>query len=256
MRPYELILFSIEKNNFAIDLGKIKRIIQAQVTTPVAGSHNQIEGVVQFENRVINVLNFRKMIHLPPFGNSLKKLFPELIADNKEWVAALKESVEQNTPFVKEQSPYDCSLGKWMSGFQSYDPTVSEILDTLFNVHAKLHSEGIKVLRKAKMDRVQALKDFDHIIKPMEGHIQHLLEKLLAHLPLIVNSMQKFLIMDANPVFAVRIDDIDDIITIDANTIQTSDDVDDQSQIRFGGIFEYKKKLVNLIDAIASPRRN
>ena len=70
----------------------------------------------------------------------------------------------------------------------------------------------------------------------------------------IANSSQKFLIIDAQKQFAVRIDEIDDIIAIDENDIQSSESFEeDGTLVKINGIFEHSEKLVNLIDSISMP---
>jgi len=249
----ELILFSIDKNNFAIELDKIKRIVQAEITTPVAGSAEEIEGVFTFENDVIKVLNFRQMINLPAHGSELKELFPRLKADHEDWVTELENAVSNNTTFRKELSPYDCELGQWMGSFNSYDSKISAIMDELFTKHAYFHGEANKILREAQHDKEKAQVMILKNVKPLEQEIKYLLDDLLTHSHLIANSMQKFLILDGETLFAVRIDDIDDIVSIEESDLQVSNDIEDDSDIKFDGIFEYKDLLVNLIQSINLP---
>ena len=249
----ELILFSIDKNNFAIELDKIKRIVQAEITTPVAGSAEEIEGVFTFENDVIKVLNFRKMINLPAHGSELQELFPRLKQSHIDWVNALEDSVVNDTPFTKALSPYDCELGKWMGSFNSYDSTISMIMDKLFTKHAHFHGHASTILREAQQNKEKALEMIREKVKPLESELKELLDSLLENVNLITNSMQKFLILDGEILFAVRIDDIDDIVSIEETDLQTSNDIEDDSDIKFDGIFEYKDLLVNLIQSINLP---
>ena len=86
----------------------------------------------------------------------------------------------------------------------------------------------------------------------MHNIIEHL-DELNEKAHIIANSMQKFLILDAERAFAVRIDDIDDIISIDESSIQMSRDDDQSNNVNIDGIFEHDDKLVNLISSIVMP---
>lgn len=250
----ELILFSIDKNHFAIDLDKIKRIVQAESTTPVAGNAAQIEGVFTFENSVINVLSFREMIGLPDHAKHLQELFPKLKNAHDAWYESLKDSIQNGTEFTKPINHYECELGKWISSFNSYDSTVTKIMDILFPLHASFHGSATKLLRLAKSSKENALKELESTVLPLREEIKSLLDELLKNADLIRNSMQKFIILDGEKLFCVRIDEIDDIISIDENDIQVSSDKTiDENIIQIDGIFEYKETLVNLIQTINLP---
>lgn len=251
-----LILFSIDKNHFAIELDKIKRIIQAQETTSVPGNADEIEGITTFEDSVINVLNFRKIIGMEEFTKTLDGLFPVLIQGHEDWVKSLSESVDTGCEFHGEISPYDCALGKWLNEFNSYDPAISKIKEALFTVHSEFHGQAPKVIHTALNDKEEAKRLINTEVSNRKDVIVKHIHDLHENKELIANSMQKFLIMDAEKMFAVRIDDIDDIIYIEDDQIQMSDISEEASLISIDGIFEHNDKLVNLISTISMPESN
>lgn len=251
----DLILFSIDKNHFALELDKIKRIVQAMKTTPVAGNANEIEGVFTFEGNVLNVLDFRTMIGIEVFHNRYDEMFPTLKKYHEEWVLALAHSIENEIPFTKEISPYDSALGKWLGSFNSYDPRITELLNDLSTVHTHFHAQAEGILQQAKIDKSSALEMIKAKVEPLKEKIIYLLDALYEDKELIANSMQKFLILDAAKAFAVRIDEIDDIIAIEESSIQSSETFEeDDSLVKVDGIFEYKEMLVNLIGSIKMPK--
>lgn len=249
----ELILFSIEENNFAIDLEKIKRIVEAEETTTVAGNADSIEGVFTFENQILNVLSFRSMIGVESYVNTMTKSFPSLKEGHEQWVEALRNSVKEGVPFEKAVDPYECALGKWLESFSSYDDAVSKELRDLFIVHSEFHQHAEPILAESKTCVSCACAMVDSEIEPRKDKIMSHIDALNEKADIIVNSMQKFLILDGERLFAVRIDGIDDIISIDESAIQVSHDEDDSSHINIGGIFEHENKLINLISSIVMP---
>lgn len=249
----ELILFSIDKNNFAIDLDKIKRIVQAEQTTAVAGNARIIEGVFRFEDEIINVLNYRDMIGIPAYDQTLKELFPKLKQGHENWVTNLVDSVDSGVEFKGALNPYECDLGKWLSSFNSYDEKITDILNDIFKIHTEFHAQAKGVLDESHDCKSCAFDMIESEVEPRKEKLLDLIDKLSANANLIANSMQKFLILDAERIFAVRIDDIDDIISIDESSIQLSHEDDNESFVNIDGIFEYKDKLVNLISSISLP---
>ena len=251
----DLILFIIDMNHFALEFDKIKRIVQAMQTTPVAGNADEIEGVFTFEGNVLNVLDFRTMIGIEVYHDRYDEMFPSLKKDHEAWVTALSDTITNDVPFTKEISPHDSALGKWLGSFNSYDPTVTDILKNLATVHTSFHGQAEAIINEAKIDKQTALDMLKAKVEPLKEAIMNFLDELQEEKHLIANSMQKFLILDAEKAFAVRIDEIDDIIAIDESDIQSSETFEeDDSLVKVDGIFEYKEMLVNLIGSIKMPK--
>ena len=61
-----LIIFNVGSNNYAINIDNVQRIIHAKELTPIPNSHKYIDGMMSYEDSVIKVLNFRKLIGLAP----------------------------------------------------------------------------------------------------------------------------------------------------------------------------------------------
>jgi chemotaxis signal transduction protein len=250
----DLILFSIDKNHFALELEKIKRIVQATETTPVAGNAREIEGVFTFEDQILNVLDFRTMIGVDAFGKRYDEMFPSFKKGHEAWVTALRDSVENKLPFTEALSPYECPLGKWLGSFQSYDDAITKSLSELSSIHTQFHAQGSAILEEAKTCPSCAHEMIEKDVIPLKEGVMKFLDILHKDKNLIANSMQKFLIIDAQKSFAVRIDEVDDIIAISEDDIQSSESFeDDDSLVKIDGIFEYKEALVNLIGTIAMP---
>lgn len=70
----DLIVFSVDNNRYAINIENVQRIIQAVELTPIPNSNELIDGMMPYENSVIKVLNFRKLIGLPPHEDETKEI--------------------------------------------------------------------------------------------------------------------------------------------------------------------------------------
>jgi len=60
----DLIVFSVENNRYALSIDNVKRIIQAVELTDIPSSHELIDGMMSYEDSVVKVLSFRKLIGL------------------------------------------------------------------------------------------------------------------------------------------------------------------------------------------------
>ncbi len=86
----DLIVFNVGSNHYALNIENIKRIIQIIELTEIPNAHSFVDGMISYENSVIKVLNFRKLIGLPPHedeskgveDSSLKLLFYENGSEN------------------------------------------------------------------------------------------------------------------------------------------------------------------------------
>ena len=62
----DLIVFSVANNKYALNIDNVVRIIQATSLTKVPNSHKCIDGIMSYENNVLKVLNFRKLLGIKP----------------------------------------------------------------------------------------------------------------------------------------------------------------------------------------------
>jgi purine-binding chemotaxis protein CheW len=60
----DLIVFNVSSSRYALNIDNIQRIIQAIDLTEIPNTHEYIDGMMSYEDGVIKVLNFRKLIGL------------------------------------------------------------------------------------------------------------------------------------------------------------------------------------------------
>ena len=70
----DLIVFNVKSNRYALKIENIQRIIQAMDLTKIPNSHDFVDGMMSYEDNVIKVLNFRRLIGLNCYENELKKI--------------------------------------------------------------------------------------------------------------------------------------------------------------------------------------
>lgn len=58
----DLIVFNVGASRYALNIENIQRIIQLVELTEIANSNDLIDGMMSYENSVIKVLNFRKLL--------------------------------------------------------------------------------------------------------------------------------------------------------------------------------------------------
>ena len=137
----DLIVFNVGSSHYALDIENIQRIIQIVELTEIPNAHDLIDGMMSYESSVIKVLNFRKVIGLPPHedenkdveDSSLKLLFYEngtehfaIKVDSIDDVAHIEESQIMNSDEEQSISEY-----LELSGILDLDGVLINVIKTL-----------------------------------------------------------------------------------------------------------------------------
>ena len=250
-----LIVFNVKSNRYALKIENIQRIIQAMDLTNIPNSHDFIDGMMSYEDNVIKVLNFRRLIGLSCYETELKKLFDKLKNSHSEWVDALRLSIETGKEFTKTINPHMCELGKWIDDFTSFDDTVSTNLNVLTKYHKQLHIRGGDALEVNKTDKIEAKRILDVEINTIYEHTMSALDNFTHDLDIVSNSLQKLLIYENNgKTFAIKVDAIEDIAHIEETQIMYSDNETDKSEfLELEGVLDLNGVLINVIKTIDLP---
>lgn len=251
----DLIVFRIGINRYAINIENIQRIIQAESLTNIPNSNIFIDGMMSHEKKVIKVLNFRKLIGMDSYDEELKTLFIKLKAAHSAWVDSLRVAVETKSEFTKTTNPHMCELGKWIDAFTSYDDSLSLIFNDLVENHKQLHHKGQDILDIQKSDEVAAKNMFDVDINNIYAKTMGALDVFTNELDTVANSLQKLIIYEyKEKVFAIKVDDIEDIIHADESSIINSNENVENNYLELNGILELNGVLINIIKHVDLPR--
>lgn len=251
----DLIVFSVGSNRYALNIENIQRIIQAIDLTNIPSTHSFIDGMMSYEDSVIKVLNFRKVIGLPAYYEELNELFSRLKNEHKNWIEELKDSVENGVEFNRSTNPHKCELGVWLDNFNSYDDKVSEILKNLMDSHKLLHNSTNDVLSLSKDDKEDALELIKVQTRDTFNNIMRFLDVFINELDSVANSLQKLILYenDTNN-FAIKVDNIEDIVHIEESLIMNSDDEHTRNEfLELEGVLDIDGVLINVIKTVAIP---
>ena len=252
----DLIVFSVGSNRYALNIENIQRIIQSKELTDIPNAHKLIDGMMSYEDGVIKVLNFRKLIGLTTYEEELKELFIELKIAHKDWVDHLSSSVEKGTTFTKTLNPHKCELGMWLDNFNSYDDRVSAILKNLMENHKHLHASGGDVLDLYETDQDKAKDMLNTKVSEIFTHTMKDLDTFVNELGSVSDSLQKLVLYENNGSnFAIKVDSIEDIAHIEETSIMNSDG--DHSNIseflELHGVLDINGVLINVIKTVNLP---
>lgn len=250
----DLIVFRIGTNRYAINIENIQRIIQAKSLTNMPNANVFIDGMMSHEKKVIKVLNFRKLIGMVSYDEELKALFTKLKGAHSAWVDSLRVAVETKSEFTKTTNPHMCELGKWIDAFTSYDDSISVIFNDLVENHKQLHHKGQDILDIQKSDEVTAQKMLDIDINNIYAKTMGALDVFIKELDTVANSLQKLIIYEhEEKIFAIKVDEIEDIAHVEEENIIASSDNDDNDYLELDGVLELEGVLINMIKHVDLP---
>ncbi len=251
----DLIVFSVGSNKYALDIENIQRIIQATELSNIPNAHELIDGMMSYEDNVIKVLNFRKLIGMQRYDEELKVLFLKLKDAHQDWINELRHSVENSVAFTKTTDPHKCELGIWLDEFNSYDDRVTAILKDLVSNHKNLHVCGHTVMELEKNDKDAAKELLNTKIYDTFNHTMGDLDVFIDKLDQVANSLQKFIIYEVNgSSFAIKVDSIEDIAHIENETIMNSEDNHNVNEfLELDGVLDLDGVLINVIKTLNIP---
>lgn len=252
----DLIVFSVGGNRYAVNIENVQRIIQSTPLTSIPNSHKFIDGMMSYEDSVIKVLNFRKLIQKDTYNKELNKLFIQLKKDHADWVESLRVSIETGAAFSKTLDPHACGLGKWIDSFTAYDDNVLEILNKLIEYHKSLHVKGGEALELYKEDSSGALQMFNEDILSIYENTMGSLDKFVNELDLVADSLQKLIIYIHNDViFSIKVDTIEDIAHVEEESfINTNNEEHNSEFLELDGVLDLNDVLVNVIKTVRLPK--
>jgi purine-binding chemotaxis protein CheW len=132
--------------------------------------------------------------------------------------------VNEGVPFTKALDPNKCAFGQWFNEFKTRDTTLQEIL-TQFNApHKHIHSLAEKLLElrdKGKKDEALECLRVEKIttLRRLQALFRQSREQVKSAMrPVIIFVTEDGLV----PKFGIVIDEINNIIEYDANSIQSN----------------------------------
>jgi len=252
----DLIVFSVGSNKYAMNIENVQRIVQVEVLTNIPNAHKYIDGMMSYEDKVIKVLSFRKLIGMKTYASELEILFKSLEKAHSDWMNDLRISIETDVNFTKTFDPHACGLGKWIDSFTAYDDHVVEILKELVEYHKQLHTIGGEAYEIRLTEKERALDMLNVELTNIYKHTVGALELFVKELDIVADSLQKLLIYDdSGTVFAIKVDTIEDIAHVQENEfINTNDEHDDNDFLELEGVLDLNNVLINVVKTVLLPR--
>lgn len=253
------VIFKVIDQLFGIDIECVKRILPAQMLTDMPDEDDHIQGMFQYEDAIVKVLDFRRVIKKKSYEEQLKDMFPELIAQHKAWLDALISSVNEGTEFKKTTDPHACELGKWLDSFHPENNEVVNAMKQLDFHHQRLHRSAVDVLEERGKDPQKAKQFLEETTEETYRQTVEYITEISDMSEQLASEMQRCLILidNDNKSFGVNIDSVEDIVHIDENRLNKVQGTQRMSAfMNVAGILEHEGKLITIVQDITIRERN
>ena len=94
----KLVTFRLGDDHFAADVHAVERVLRYAAPTSVPDMPDYIEGVMDYQGRVVPLVNLRRRFELPviPSGSETRTL---ILNVSGEWIGVVVDSVTEVAPF-------------------------------------------------------------------------------------------------------------------------------------------------------------
>jgi len=252
------VIFKVLDQLFGIDIECVKRILPSQYLTDMPDEEDHIEGMFQYEDTILKVLSFRRLIRERSYEEDLLVMFPELKAEHKAWLDALQHSVDTGEKFSKTTNPHSCHLGKWIDSFHPEDKEVAEVMKNLDFHHQRFHRSAVDVLDYRDDDPEMAKQWItDNVYDIYDNTLKHLTQISQMTDRVSANLQSCLILIGADgKSFGMNIDKVEDIVHVEENDLHFVKEVQTMGEhMEVSAILEHNNKLITIVTNIRINKR-
>ncbi len=253
------VIFKTLEQLYGIDIERVKRILPSPFLTAMPDEDEHIEGMFTYEDEIIKVLSFRKLIGVKSYEEQLHQLFLQLKAEHQGWLEALGESLEKQRPFTQAKTPHSCSLGKWIDSFHPDDKALLDAMKQLSLHHQQLHQSALHLLEEKETNPQAAKNRLKNEINTIHEKTLDSFEKVVKMSRKVAVTLQRCLILlgEKNRSFGVNIDEVVDILHIDEKQLYSAQGEEYMGDfINVAGVLQHNGKLITIIKDVTINKRS
>ncbi|KZZ21398.1 MULTISPECIES: CZB domain-containing protein [unclassified Oleiphilus] len=185
--------------------------------------------VITFQNNTVQLYDFNQLIgsenHQTLMNNLVAKL-NEMEQQHRDWLDALESSLKNNTPFTKALDPNKCAFGMWYNQFETDIEELKEALLRFDEPHKKLHGLAETLLNLNQTDHDEAMKILNTERQTTLSELIHLFHLTKERALSSIRPIILFVERTGGKVTALRLDNINDIITFNKKVFCRDDSAD------------------------------
>jgi hypothetical protein len=221
------ITFATSEASFAIPLEQvlyIEKDVKRNLQVSALDEFNH--EVITFQNNTVQLYDFNRLMGSENHQQTMAKLISkldEMEQQHKDWLDALEQSLKENIPFNKALDPHKCAFGVWYNQFKTDNEELSEVLSRFDKPHKKLHGLARTLLDINKTDHEKALKLLAQERLDTLAELIHLFHLTKERATTSIRPIILFVEHNNAKVTAMRLDNINDIVTFDRKVFSLDD---------------------------------
>tara|TARA_R110001592_G_scaffold7126_1_gene40136 strand:- start:2223 stop:3071 length:849 start_codon:yes stop_codon:yes gene_type:complete len=182
--------------------------------------------VITFQNNTVQLYDFNKLMGSENHQQAMNRLVSQLDdmeQQQKDWLDALETSIKENIPFTNTIEPSKCTFEIWYKQFETENEELIEVLSRFEEPHSQLHDLAKQALELNKTDPEKALNMIAEERSKSLAELTNLFQLTKERALYSVRPIILFVEHNHGKVTALRLDNINDIITFDKKVFSRDD---------------------------------
>ena len=174
------VVFALDGEEYCANSAYVQGIVPASdEMTRMPNNPANLVGVMPHAGGHIPVFDARTMFGMETLKQEIED-FGIMRRMHLEWVDALKESVENHTPFTKPVNHHKCKFGLWYDNFHTNNVSINFVLAKIDEPHAAIHACGAEAQKlMAHGDYDGAMEEYKKAEKICQEQVIPLLDQLI-----------------------------------------------------------------------------
>jgi chemotaxis signal transduction protein len=244
----QVLTFFVQDMMFGLNVENVLMLDQnVDRIQPVPLEERGFCGVVKFQGTVVPVLDFAHRLGIASGLDDKKAMLEQLKqheATHLSWVNSLAEALRHSQSFYLDLDVSDCASTLWFRQFESRDETLNDLINAFREPHQALHEAGALAVRQAQgQDPEKMAALFTQTAAPYLQKMHSLSRRAREQVESDMRQVLLFVTDDGKtPRYALLIDEINDVISYDASSFQSSSE----------GALAQVRKLAELLGGVFS----
>jgi len=143
----DYFVFSAEDNLLALPYYNIIQIVDSPACTVVPSMPSYVRGVINFMGEGVPLIDTRVRLSLTSRQEEVTQFvstFLQRKQDHLNWIARLKDSVENDQEIAVERNPHKCAFGRWYDTYRPNSLTLASYMRHFDKPHKAIHNLAIQ----------------------------------------------------------------------------------------------------------------
>ena len=207
----EYLVFTVNQGRYGVPCFDVVSVMDMPTCTLVPHLPPDVRGVIAFRGGNIPLLDLRVCFGARARLVETEELITTMAQrkqDHINWLAKLKDEVQNGKPITVQTDPHKCAFGKWYDQFQSDNINLTSYMNRFDAPHQAIHRVGIEAgtlcqaghdtAARALLQRTEA-GELARLIELFDGIAEQVRKYLLEY---------AIILQVGGELFAVAVDDI------------------------------------------------